>query len=263
MEQKIKNYVGIAGIAAMLVFAVASLSYVNSYSKSIEPSSYRSFSVSGEGKAVGMPDVAAFTFEIITEGGTDVGALQTANVEKANQAIEFVKSKGVKPEDIRTESYNIEPRWESCNSGGIVSQVPVCPPPKIIGYTVRQSVSVKVRNFVDAGAILSGVVDKGANAASQLSFAIDDPTEVQNKARMEAIAKAQAKAMEVASAGKFKLGRLLSISENEGPEPYYYDKIVEARSFNEGDGIAASPAPDIQPGSEDVHINVSLTYEIL
>ena len=53
----------------MVILAISSLLFANIYSKSIEPSSYRSFSVSGEGKITAIPDVAQFTFSLITEGG--------------------------------------------------------------------------------------------------------------------------------------------------------------------------------------------------
>ena len=69
MDKKIKNYLGIGALVSMVILAISSLLFANIYSKSIEPSSYRSFSVSGEGKITAIPDVAQFTFSLITEGG--------------------------------------------------------------------------------------------------------------------------------------------------------------------------------------------------
>ena len=75
MDKKIKNHLGIGALVSMVILAISSLLFANIYSKSIEPSSYRSFSVGGEGKVVAIPDVAQFSFSVITEGGKDIGAL--------------------------------------------------------------------------------------------------------------------------------------------------------------------------------------------
>ena len=78
-------------IVAMVILAVSTLVFANIYSKSIEPDSYRSFSVSGEGKIVAIPDVAQFSFSVITEGGKDIASLQQENTQKANRAIAFAE----------------------------------------------------------------------------------------------------------------------------------------------------------------------------
>src|SRR3990167_2011606 len=105
MDTKIKNYLGWSGVVLMAALALSALWYVRSYSKVIEPSSFRSFSASGEGKAVAIPDVAQFTFSVLTQGGKDLGALQKENTIKVNRAIGVVKGAGVEDKDIKTEQY--------------------------------------------------------------------------------------------------------------------------------------------------------------
>ena len=138
------------------------------------------------------------------------------------------------------------------------SEATACPPPEIVGYTVQQTVSVKVRDFSKVGSLLSEVVQSGANSVSQLSFTLDDPTEVQNQARAEAIQKAKDKAKSIAKAGRFDLGRLLSIEEGEGYYPVYKYGLGGAESM----AMDAAPAPTIQPGSQDIQVTVTLRYEI-
>lgn len=269
----IKKYLGTGVVVALLLFAFSAVSYVRTYAKSIEPSTFRSFSVSGEGRIVAVPDIARFTFNVISQGGKDLGALQTANTQKVNGAISFVKSKGVDAKDVKTEGYNVEPRYQNivCRPPEIgilggptvypgVSKV--CPPPEIVGYTVRQTVSVKVRDFNVIGDLLSGVVQNGANSVSQLAFTIDDPTSVENEARAEAIAKAKEKAEALAKAGGFRVGRLLSISEG-GPQPYYAAEAYgKAAGFGMGGDNVVAPAPAIEPGSQEVRVQMFLTYGI-
>ncbi len=256
MNDKIKTYLWGSVSIAVLVVAFSSWSYVSSYAKSIQPSSFRSFSVSGEGKAVAIPDVAQFTFTVLTQGGKNIGALQKDNTDKMNEAVSFVKESGVEAKDIKTQQYSLEPRYQyyNCTKDGTV-----CPPSDIVGYTITQSVTVKVRDFAKAGDILGGVVEKGANSVSGLQFIVDDPTEVQNKAREEAVAKAKAKAEAMADAGGFSIGRLLNIYESGAmPQPYYYDNRMKTLGMG---GIEAA-APSLEPGSQDTMVTVTLQYEI-
>ncbi len=260
--EKIRGYLYVAIIVGVLVVAYAAISFVGAYSNSIEPSSYRSFSVTSDGKAIGVPDVAEFTFSIVTEGGKDLASLQSQNTDGMNKAIDFVKGEGVDSKDIQTSGYNISPRYQYSNCGvysGTVSSS-VCPPPTIVGYTVTQNVDVKARDFSKIGDILSGVVKNGANTVSSLSFTIDDPTAVQAEARSQAIQKAEAQAEQIAKEAGFSVGRLLSIDENQNfPGPVY--AMNEMKTLSSA-GTGAVLAPTIEAGSEEVDVSVTLRYEI-
>jgi hypothetical protein len=289
MNQTIKNVLGGAIVLAVLAAGYGVLSFANSYGESIQPSSFRSFSVSGEGKAIAIPDVAEFQFTVVTEGGTDLASLQSKNTDAANKAIAFVKSKGVADKDIETQYYNVDPRYQTyaCNnvvlppvyngatvSGGssgsaaggaviapVAPSVQPCPPASIVGYTVTQSVDVKIRDFTKIGDIMSGVVTSGANQVGQLSFTLDDPSTVQNQAEADAIVKAKVQAQAIATAGGFRIGRLLNVQTGGGmPYPVY----AEAAGMGEINSLAtkAAPAPTIQPGSQEVDMTVTLQYEI-
>lgn len=265
MNSNIKNTLYVTGIVVMFMLGLAAIQASGAYSNSIEPSSFRSFSVSGMGDAIGIPDVARFSFSVISEGGNDIASIQQDNTKKANKIIAFIKSSGVKDEDIRTENYNLSPRYQHFNCPRIMSVSPdgaqssqPCPPSEIVGYTIHQSVSVKVRDFDKIGSILSGAVENGANSVSQLSFEIDDPTEVENVARAEAISKAKAKAEAIAKAGGFRLGKLLSIEEGRDFIPFgEFGRTVPA-SFDS----SAEEKVQIEPGSQEVNITVTLEYEI-
>lgn len=252
MSENIKNILGIALIAASLAFAFASVGYVLNQPDYSE----RTFSVSGEGEAIAVPDVGNFTFSVLTEGGTNLTALQEDNTEKSNAVINYLKKSGVDEEDIKSQNYSVSPRYQynRCSS-----EDEVCPPRQIVGYTIRHTVSVKVRELEDAGSLLSGVVQNGANTVSQLTLSIDDPTELENEARAQAMEKAREKAEAIAKAGKFRIGKLISVSENlpYQPRAYALDTFEAA-----GLGGAGAPVPSIEPGSEKVTVNVMLTYEI-
>ncbi|MDO8555028.1 MAG: SIMPL domain-containing protein [bacterium] len=259
MNEKTKNYVAAAVIISLLVFAYAAFSYTQSYSKSIDPISSSDFTVTGEGKVVAIPDVAKFTFSVITQGGKDITVLQKNNTEKSNNAIEYLKSIGVEAKDIQTQSYNVEPRYQYFSCPQILSSASVpCPPPEIVGYTVNQTVSVKVRDFTKIGDALSNVITKGANTVSQISFTIDDPTSLESQARAKAIVQAREKAEAIAKAAGFRVGKIRSIDEGYFPSPVF-------SKFGMGgvaESTSATPSPTIEPGSQEVTASVTIRYEI-
>ncbi len=257
MEQKIKNYLGVSLIIVAVVFSYAAIRYTESYSDSVGIGA-PSFSVNGEGKVTVIPDIGQFSFNVITEGGENLADLQQENVSDVNKVMDFLKSKDISEEDIKTLSYNVRPRYQYFDC---YERNGVCPPPEIVGYTIDQSVQVKVRNLEDAGDVLAGVVDNGANSVSQLSFTLDDPTSAENEARAEAIGQAKEKAKAVAEAGDFRIGRLLSVSAGS-----YYPTKASAYGIGgaaEDAALSSIPvAPSVEPGSEEVVVNVTLVYEI-
>lgn len=257
MNNLIKNIIGVVAIIATLAIAYASYMYVQVYDRSSEPTNYRSFYVQAEGEAIGVPDVAQFNFDVISQGGVDIAKTQQENTEKMNAVIDYIDSQGIDKKDIKTRSYNIQPRYSTSRCTDRV-----CPPPKIIGYTVQQSAQVKIRDFSKISNLLSEVVKKGANSVSQLSFTIDDLTDLENEARADAIAKAKDKANLIAKEGGFSVGRLLEINENFYPGPIYAQKSMGMEMAVSYDMDERAPAPMIEPGSQDIKVNINMRYEI-
>ncbi|MEK7610571.1 MAG: SIMPL domain-containing protein [Patescibacteria group bacterium] len=266
MNNNTRNYLGWAGVLALLVLAYGIVSYTSTYSRSITPSTFRSFAVNGEGRYVAKPDIARFTFTVRTEGGKNIAALRDDNSKRTNRAIDGLKQIGVDADDIKTENYSLEPRYQSfvCSSARVLpngaSTAQACPPAEIVGYTISQMIGVKVREnlFDKIGDIITGVTTAGANVVSQLTFDIDDRTEAENQARQAAIEDAKKKAEAVAEAGDFEVGRLLSIDEG-GFFPVYskFGMGGDAESF-----AAPAAAPRIEPGTQDIIVNITLRYEI-
>ncbi len=255
------------------LFIIAVFWYVSVYSRSVVLQA--TFSVSGEGKVVAVPDIAQISVGVLTDsdsrlrtgtfdekGGKDLANLQKQNTEKMNSIISYVKEQGVDQKDIKTEYYNISPRYQYINCQPVILQtypeiVRPCPSTKeIIGYTITQNISVKVRDLSKAGDILAGAVEQGANNVSGPNFTIDDPISLQNQAREEAIKQARKKAKSIAKAGDFKLGKLVSIQEGYYPIPYpsYGLGGVEAKD--------AGASPTLEPGSQEISVNINLVYEI-
>jgi uncharacterized protein YggE len=251
MEPKIKNSLVVAAVASALVLGFW---YVSVLSRSAPAA--RTFQVSGEGKVIAVPDVVELTLGILTEGGVDLARLQRENSERADRIIAFLKESGIDANDIRTQRYSITPRYQTfrCFDGGVAGGERSCPPPEIVGYTISQHISVKIRTLSKAGDILAGAVERGANSVSGPFFTVDDPKALERRARDEAIAEAERNARAIARAAGFRLGRLVSIAEGVSiPQQGFFERV----------GIAAGgAAPSIEPGSQEIRVNVTLTYEI-
>jgi len=127
--------------------------------------------VSGEGEMVAVPDVGQFSFAVEAKGDDAVTA-QSVSAEQINEILTYLIGEGVEEKDIKTESYNLFPRYRYeeriCPVGSF------CPSgdPIMDGFTVSQSIQVKVRDLTEAGALIAGVGERGATNLSGLKFSI-------------------------------------------------------------------------------------------
>jgi uncharacterized protein len=241
---------------AFAVLALAAIIYVFQYAQSVNqalPS--RTFMVTGEADVETPNDIAFFTATVITEGGTDVTKLQEENSAKMNAIDAFLLEKGIEKKDLKTTNYSMTPRYDfpNCRPGT------TCPPPSISGYTINQSLEVKVRDVATVGDILAGIIPAGANSVTGVTFITDDDSVARDEAREKAFEDAQTKALGMAKAGGFRLGKLITFYEDSmgGVEPF----AAESMS---GDAMSAKPAvaPVIEPGTQRDTVRVNMTYEI-
>ena len=83
----------------------------------------------------------------------------------------------------------------------------------IIGYTLTQSVEVKVRDFTNIAKLLGGLPPLGINQIGGVTFTFDNPDNVLAIARADAMAKAKAKAAEMAGEAGVSLGEVVNVQE--------------------------------------------------
>lgn len=206
-------------------------------------------SVNGEGKVVGLPDVALASVGLLTEN-KDVVKAQTENTNKMNALINKIKGFDVDSKDIQTTNYSISPRYDWPDGKQVLR-----------GYQVSQSLQLKIRDLGKIGAILSAAGEAGANQVSGVSFTIDDPEKLRQEARSKAMDNALIKAQALAEKGKVKLGKLVGYYEDNAPPSYA--KAYEGYGMGGGPTMMNAPAPTVETGSLDVIVDVTLTYEIL
>lgn len=216
--------------------------------------------VQGKGEVFAKPDIGTFSFSVLAEG-KDASEALSKSAESINIVVAFLKQSGVEDKDIKTENYNLSPKYDYTQAPcPAFSQV--CPQqPKLIGYEVSQSIAVKVRDLTKAGDLISGVGSKGATNMSNLSFTIDDETALKSEARTKAIADAKLQADKLAKDLGVTIVRMTGFYENgEGgyPMPAMYDKAMSVA----GDAMRAEVAPVVPTGENTITSVVNISYEI-
>ena len=244
-------------LIAVLCLGVLSWSYYNYRlgQNIIDPE--RSISFTAEGKVLAKPDIARLSFSVITQG-EKAEQVQKENNEKTQKAIEFVKKKEVKQEDISTTQYNLTPLYDYdwCKKAGEIIYRSC--PPKIIGYQLTQTIEAKIRDFNKINEIIGGLSEFGVNQISEVSFGIDDPEDYRNQARIEALKKIKNRARILARESGINLGRIINISESPNSYPFYRFAKTEELST---DAPGAAPAP-LEPGTKEIIVTITVSYEI-
>ncbi len=239
----------LAGIITILVLVVALNNLWDLLARwgwvSPEPKEPRTVTVSAEGKATVIPDTTRINISVVTDGKT-ADEVQQKNTETMNKVIEYVKGAGIEAKDIKTTFYNLYPRYDYVEG----RQIPA-------GFSLTQGVEIKVRDLKKVGEVITGTVARGANQVSGVEFFVDNPEMAQAEARQEAFEKAKAKAKEVAKLADVRLGEVVTFSESfTGQPPIFYEKAY-------GLGIGGGGgSPDIQSGSQEITVNVSVVFEI-
>lgn len=209
------------------------------------PIERNTITVSGEGKVVAVPDIAAVDVGAQTIRPT-VADAQKENTRIMNGVIDAVKAAGVEGKDVQTTQYQISPHYEYSNGTA-----------KFDGYQVDQTVHIKIRNLDKVSDIIGIAGSRGANQVGGIAFTVNDQEAVQAQAREKALVRAKEKAQALAKIAGVTLRRVVSFEENIGgqPTPYpYYAKLDAAAS--------AVQAPSIEAGSSEFIVTVNVTYEI-
>ncbi len=211
-------------------------------------------SVSATGEVYTKPDLALTSFSVVSEAKTVAAALND-NTQKMNAVNSFVKSQGVEDKDLKTTGFNISPRYEYQKQVGCVFN---CPSERVlVGYEVRQSLQVKIRDMGKIGQIIEGAANAGANQVGNLQFTVDDQDELKKQAREKAINEAKAKAKELSSQLGVSLIRITNFSEGSAsPRFMTFDVADEAM------GMGGVEAPKIETGENKITVTVTITYEI-
>lgn len=206
--------------------------------------------MTGVGEVTGVPDQLAFDVAV-TRRADDVGTALDQASRTMEGALAALKAQGVERKDTQTTGLSMEPVYRYLSSD----------PPQIVGYRVRQSASVLVRDLRAGSKAIAAAVDSGGNAVrvSDIALKIGDREALVAKARDAAVEAATAKAEQYAKTTGQELGHVVTLKEGpvaaRVPQPLAQGYDVRAESA--ADRLKAVP---IRAGRDDLSVRVTIVW---
>jgi uncharacterized protein YggE len=204
----------------------------------------RTITIQGKGSVRAAPDKVSVSAGVESKAPTAKEAL-AKNTAAMTKVVQTLKDAGIDAKDIQNTTFTVGPRYDTSDDGK---------PPRIIGYSVINSVFVTTHDLDKLGTIFDQLVTAGANSIGGISFEIDKPEEKQNAARKLAMEDAIAKARLYVEAAGAELGPVMTIIEQGG-------YIPRSRGPMMAEATASKPVP-IEPGTQSIDIEVQVTWEL-
>ena len=201
--------------------------------------------MNGIGVARIAPDVAEITLGVVTEA-KDAAKAHADNAAQATRVQNAVKALGIAERDIQTTRYDFSPVYDVKDNGRSVTT----------GYTVTNSVVVKVRNLDNVGKVIDAALANGANRVDSLEFSASDPSAAKDAALADAARDARSKADAVARALGVRIVRILNVyADAQSPAPRNFMPMMMAKEAYD----AATP---ISAGELSFEASVNISYVI-
>ncbi|MGB2932141.1 MAG: SIMPL domain-containing protein [Methyloceanibacter sp.] len=205
----------------------------------------RMISLSATGAIKTAPDKVDISTGVTSQADSAKEAL-AKNTESMTKVIAALKAQGLDAKDIQTTNFSVQPLYEDRKEGQRS--------PKIVGYQVTNSVHLTVHDISKLGDILDRVVTLGANDVGSIEFGVAEPEALKDEARKLAIANAIANAKLYADAAGVKLGKVLTINEDQG--------VILARYASPAPAMEMAKAVPIEAGTATVEARVSVSFEL-
>jgi len=255
-KKRKKYFFFLVALGLILVAAVVIVSLLRE--RLVNPTQNQ-ITVYGEGKVEYAPDIATVNLGVrVDKAATAADALTQMN-DKIKKITDAVTALGIPMADIKTESYNLSPTYDYKDGVSSVS-----------GYNASQNLDIKARgvdkNTELVNKIVAAAGDNGTNAVQGVNYAIENPNDLRQKARIAAIEDARSKAVALAeAAGIKKLGKVLSWYE-DAPMTGGGNGYALSADSAQGFGGAAAPkaisTPQISSGTQDIVIDMAVNFEV-
>lgn len=181
--------------------------------------------VSGRGSVQGAADQAMIALGVTTHSAAVRNAQET-NAATSQRICDALAELGIAPRDMQTQNYNFNPEYsyEDAQRGTIT------------GYTVNNTILVRIQDITKIGQIIDAALTNGANNVNSLEFSIREPRSLRREALTAAVKDAREKAEIIAHAmGKSIVG-VVSVSENTAFIPPYPMERLMANADASGGG---------------------------
>jgi uncharacterized protein YggE len=198
---------------------------------------------SGAGQARVTPDRATISIGVQSRAPT-AAAAAADNARRQRAILDTLRAIGLASEDLSTNNYNVSPEMQYTPNGTV--------PPRVIAYTVTNTVRVELRKLEDIGRVIDAALAKGANEISSLQFRSTQADSGRRVALAAAVLTAKADAEVLAQAAGGSLGSLLEVSSTSVAPPRMFDVALRA--------TAAKASTPIEPGEQTVSATVTVRW---
>lgn len=239
----------IAGIAAMVasLFIVSAAAAQTTPVPGAEPETsdmLNTITVVGVASAFGEPNLAYIDLgaESVNE---NLATAFTETADKVTAVRQALLEAGVAEADLQTSSLNVYPedRYNQ-QTGEVTGRV----------YRVQNILKVTVRDVSQIEPIISAAVNAGATSIYNLVFSLDNAVELEQQARIDAVANARTRAEQLAGALGVTVGEPLVVNEVVGgvnQPPIIYGRMAEMAN-----------AMPVEQGQLSVTAQVQITFRI-
>ena len=204
--------------------------------------------VSGSGTVLVESDLAVVTVGV-REASTDVLVAQSTVNEKIAAIKQALLDAGVQESEINTDSINIYANYDYSDNTEV-----------IVGYTARNSLSVRTTDMDNVGSLIDAAFAAGANTLDNVQFTVQDDTQAREQALTMAVEDARRKADVLASAAGLQVASIERISEGgvsvyDSMRNYAADTVMAAEESG-GAGTL------VQAALVSVDASVSMEFEL-
>ena len=210
--------------------------------------------VTGEARAKVSPDTAVVTFSVVTQNAAAFAAQQenARKSEAVKAAVEAIAAGG--KIEVKTSEYNLSPE-QDYYSGKL---------PKILGYTVKNTVKVSIGDLTQVGAVIDAATKAGANSIESTEFVVREDSPAQGDALALATKQALAKAESIAKSLNGRVVRVVETNEGGIPvqaSPDYRIAALPSNASSMSEAKRTYTTP-VEAGSLNIQSHVVLVVEI-
>lgn len=201
--------------------------------------------VTGDATVQAQPDTAAVTVAVVTQNASASEA-QAENASKTDAVVRAVRAAAGAGAEVKTSGYNLQPQYVYKEGA----------PPTITSYVARNAVTVTTGALDRVGAVIDAATRAGANNIEGLAFTLRRDEAARTQALTNATREATAKARTMAEALGGRLLRVVEVQEGGAAvRPVL-------TNTNEAFVRTAQAATPVEPGSLDIHAQVTLVAEV-
>lgn len=241
-----KFKIGSSAIWAIVVLVIAFGAF---YLKPWQTKPGQTISVTAIGTAKAIPNVGKITATVETKN-PNIDLARQLNETKVAAIIVKLTGAGIDKKDIKTQNISAGQAYDPA-----IMMYPAPPRPNTNSFST--SLEITIRNFDIADSILKSLTQNGATNIYGPNLTVDDEKldTAKSEARKKAVENAKVKAQELANASGRKIGKAVKIQE-QGDYAYPIPMMAV------GGADLREKASQIQPGQDEISINVQVDFEL-